>query len=175
MQSRTLGDRHVETKFIRAAEQLPFGFHDLTPEAARAASRLADPVLARVMRILRNMSRFVIEHLPRNPARYLVRPLEYAQAEEWIESSEFHSLVRTTELIAAMSAGMAITLSQSDLSMQPLPIHIRDQIHARASVDERQIVQRRQVVRHLQFRAVGFTFFGAVEEVGQVDRRGEAA
>ncbi len=44
-------------------------------------------------------------------------PLEYAQAEEWIESSEFHSLVRTTELIAAMRAGMGITLSQSDLSM----------------------------------------------------------
>ena len=67
------------------------------------------------------MNRFLIEHLPRNPAKYQVVPLDYSQAKAWMDRSSFHSLVRTTELIAAIKAGMGVNLAQSDslMSLQP--------------------------------------------------------
>jgi hypothetical protein len=63
------------------------------------------------------MSRFVIEHLPRTAATYRVVPLEHEQAKAWMEESELASLIRTTELIAAIEAGMSVTSNQTDISM----------------------------------------------------------
>jgi hypothetical protein len=67
------------------------------------------------------MARFVIEHLPRRTATYHVSPLNHAEAKAWIEASSCHSLVRTTELIAAISSGMGITLDQADSSIALRP------------------------------------------------------
>jgi hypothetical protein len=64
-----------------------------------------------------DMGRFVIEHLPRKSATYRVTPLTHVEAKAWIQASSCDSLVRTTELIAAVSAGMGITLDQSDTSI----------------------------------------------------------
>jgi hypothetical protein len=64
-----------------------------------------------------DMGRFVIEHLPRKSARYRVIPLTHVEAKAWIQASSCDSLVRTTELIAAVSAGMGITLDQTDTSV----------------------------------------------------------
>jgi len=67
------------------------------------------------------MSRFVIEHLPRTAATYHVVPVEHAQAKAWMQKADFASLVRTTELIAAIEAAMGVTLSQTDISMALRP------------------------------------------------------
>lgn len=67
------------------------------------------------------MSRFLIEHLPRNPATYRVHPLDFSQAKAWIDQPNFHSLIRTTELIAAIQAGMGVSLAQADSSMSLRP------------------------------------------------------
>ncbi len=63
------------------------------------------------------MSRFVIEHLPRIAAQYNVIPVECSQARIWLEQSGVISLVRTTEMISAMDAGLGVSLAQSDASM----------------------------------------------------------
>jgi hypothetical protein len=63
------------------------------------------------------MGRYVIEHLPRLAARYAVVPLDYAQARAWFQEGSFYSLVRTTELISVIDAGMSVRLNQSDTSM----------------------------------------------------------
>jgi hypothetical protein len=60
------------------------------------------------------MGRFLIEHLPRAAATYNVRPLDHGEAKAWICQSSFQSLVRTTELIAAIHSGMGIKLEQAD-------------------------------------------------------------
>lgn len=67
------------------------------------------------------MSRFVIEHLPRARATYELMPLEYEDARIWLNQLRFTSLVRTTELIAAIEAGMGVTLTQADVSMALRP------------------------------------------------------
>ncbi len=67
------------------------------------------------------MSRFVIEHLPRTRAVYELAPLEYEDARVWLNQLRFTSLVRTTELIAAIEAGMGVALTQSDMSMALRP------------------------------------------------------
>ena len=67
------------------------------------------------------MSRFVIEHLPRNPARYSVVPLDYVHAKAWMQNFSGASLVRTTELISAIQDGIGITLNQSDVAMALSP------------------------------------------------------
>lgn len=67
------------------------------------------------------MSRFVIEHLPRTSATYQVVPLEHEQAKAWMQKWAFASLVRTTELIAAIEEAMGITLNQTDMSMALRP------------------------------------------------------
>lgn len=59
------------------------------------------------------MSRFVIEHLPRTPATYSVTPLNHEGAKLWLQQANAVSIVRTTEMIAAIEAGMGVTLSQS--------------------------------------------------------------
>src|SRR4051812_42953735 len=63
------------------------------------------------------MSRFVMEHLPRAAAVYDVRPLEYAEAKQWLQKEDPVSVIRTTEMIAAVKAALGITLSQSDASV----------------------------------------------------------
>jgi hypothetical protein len=63
------------------------------------------------------MRRFVIEHLPRLAARYQVLPLDYSQARSWLQQPDIVSLVRTTELISAIEAGLGVSLVQSDASM----------------------------------------------------------
>ena len=63
------------------------------------------------------MGRFVIEHLPRLAARYQVVPLDYSQARSWLQQPEIVSLVRTTELISAIEAGLGVSLVQSEASI----------------------------------------------------------
>jgi hypothetical protein len=60
------------------------------------------------------MARYVIEHLPRASAQYLVVPCDYEQAKVWLQEADLVSLVRTTELISAIDAAMGVTLRQSD-------------------------------------------------------------
>ena len=67
------------------------------------------------------MNRFVIEHLPRSPARYDALPLSYPEVKAWLENRNFTSLVRTTELISAIEAGMQIQLKQADVQMKLAP------------------------------------------------------
>ena len=62
------------------------------------------------------MTRFVIEHLPRSAARYQVVPVDYQHAKEWLQQTDLVSLVRTTELISAVEAGLSIVLTQADTS-----------------------------------------------------------
>jgi len=62
------------------------------------------------------MTRFVIEHLPRTAARYQAVPADYKQAKEWLQQSGLVSLVRTTELISAIEAGLKVALTQADTS-----------------------------------------------------------
>lgn len=64
-----------------------------------------------------NMKRFVIEHLPRSSARYVVNPVDFAAAREWLSGGQVTSLVRTTELIGAIRGGLGVALEQSDASM----------------------------------------------------------
>ena len=67
------------------------------------------------------MHRFVIEHLPRLPAKYDVLPLDFDQAKAWLNSSLAHSLIRTRELTAAIEITMGITLTPSDGSVSLRP------------------------------------------------------
>ena len=65
--------------------------------------------------------RFVIEHLPRSAARYDAVPLSYREVKAWLQNPHFTSLVRTTELISAIEAGMRIPLKQADKRMTLSP------------------------------------------------------
>jgi hypothetical protein len=65
--------------------------------------------------------RFVIEHLPRSAARYDAIPLSYGEVKSWLQNPSFTSLVRTTELISAVEAGMHIPLKQADRRMRLSP------------------------------------------------------
>jgi hypothetical protein len=67
------------------------------------------------------MPRFVIEHLPRSAARYDAVPLSYGEVKAWLQNPNFTSLVRTTELISAVQAGMQILLKQADIRMTLAP------------------------------------------------------
>ncbi len=67
------------------------------------------------------MSRFVIEHLPRTRATYELTPVDYEDARVWLNQLRFDSLIRTTELIAAIEAGMGVMLAQSDTLMALRP------------------------------------------------------
>ena len=58
--------------------------------------------------------RFAIEHLPKTSATYQVTPVEYNEARRWLADGEFLSLIRTTELIGAIRAGLGATLEQAD-------------------------------------------------------------
>ena len=61
----------------------------------------------------------MIEHLPRTAATYRVVPVQHEQAKAWMQKADFASLVRTTELIAAIETAMGVTLSQTHISMAP--------------------------------------------------------
>src|SRR4051794_14339592 len=67
------------------------------------------------------MGRFVMEHLPRAAAAYEVTPLEYERAKLWLDEANAVSMIRTTEMIAAIKSGMGISLQQSDepVSLRP--------------------------------------------------------
>ena len=65
--------------------------------------------------------RFAIEHLPRTLATYRVTPVDYNSARTWLADGDFTSLVRTTELAGAISAGLGVTLAQADASMALRP------------------------------------------------------
>lgn len=58
--------------------------------------------------------RFAIEHLPKTSATYQVTPAEYNEARRWLADGEFVSLIRTTELIAAIRAGLGASLEQAE-------------------------------------------------------------
>jgi hypothetical protein len=62
-----------------------------------------------------------MEHLPRAAAMYDVSPLEYEQAKHWLHQADVLSIVRTTEMITAVQAGMGFSLVQTDVpvSLQP--------------------------------------------------------
>ena len=60
--------------------------------------------------------RFAIEHLPKTSATYQVTPVEYNEARRWLAGGEFVSLIRTTELIGAIEAGLGASLEQADQS-----------------------------------------------------------
>lgn len=62
-----------------------------------------------------------MEHIPRAPAVYEVAPLDYQQAKQWLEQANFVSMVRTTEMIAAIKSGMGITLMQSAMPVSLRP------------------------------------------------------
>lgn len=59
------------------------------------------------------MGRFVIEHLPRKPAKYDVRPLNQAETTRWLRASPATSLIRTVEMISAIKEGLGVALRQS--------------------------------------------------------------
>ena len=67
------------------------------------------------------MSRFVMEHLPRAQATYHVTPVDFAEAKLWLHQPGLHSLIRTTELMAAIDASMGTRLVQHDLSASLRP------------------------------------------------------
>jgi len=67
------------------------------------------------------MSRFVIEHLPRAVAGYDASPLNYEEAKQWLHKGNPISIIRTTEMIAAVQAALGFTLSQSDASVALKP------------------------------------------------------
>ncbi len=67
------------------------------------------------------MARFVIEHLPRAAAAYLATPLDYEQAKHWLQQPPLVSIIRTTEMITAIEAGMGVTLVQSATLMALRP------------------------------------------------------
>ena len=80
-------------------------------------SCLASVWLARRLAYNPKMMRFAIEHLPRTSAKYQVSPLDSHEARAWLAAGEVNSLVRTTELIGAIQAGLGIALKQSDTLM----------------------------------------------------------
>jgi len=57
--------------------------------------------------------RFAIEHLPKTSATYLVIPVDYHEARAWLSRLAI-SLIRTTELIGAIRAGLGASLDQAD-------------------------------------------------------------
>src|SRR4051812_8045229 len=58
--------------------------------------------------------RFVIEHLPRVAATYLAVPVTAGEARRWMTTDPVISLVRTTEMIGAVQAGLEVALQQAD-------------------------------------------------------------
>lgn len=56
-----------------------------------------------------------MEHLPRAAAVYDASPLEYESAKRWLQTGTPSSLIRTTEMIAAVQASMNIALSQAEM------------------------------------------------------------
>jgi hypothetical protein len=67
------------------------------------------------------MARFIIEHLPRIPATYDVLPILFSDVKEQLQLPSWTSLIRTTELIDAIGAGMGVELSQSDIAATLFP------------------------------------------------------
>jgi hypothetical protein len=67
------------------------------------------------------MNRFAVEHLPRAVATYRVTPVDYSGAQAWLAGGQVTSLIRTTELMAAIEAGLGVALDQSDTSMNLQP------------------------------------------------------
>ena len=67
------------------------------------------------------MARFLIEHLPRMAARYIVTPVSTGQVRQWLSDRELHSLVRTTELIGSIRECFGISLAQADQAMALRP------------------------------------------------------
>lgn len=67
------------------------------------------------------MSRFLIEHLPQAPAAYTVAPLNFEDWQTWLKHSLFISLIRTTEMIAAIEKSAGLRLHQSDHYMTLRP------------------------------------------------------
>ena len=63
------------------------------------------------------MKRFAIEHLPRSLATYEVIPVDHSEARAWLAAGDVTSLVRTTELIGAIHAGLGVQLDQADQLM----------------------------------------------------------
>lgn len=59
------------------------------------------------------MGRYVMGHLPRATATYDVNPVDSDQAKLWLEENSVISAVRTTEMIAAIKAGMGVELAPS--------------------------------------------------------------
>jgi hypothetical protein len=57
-----------------------------------------------------------MEHLPRSAARYQAVPVDHARAKEWLQQPDLVSLVRTTELISAINAGLGVLLGQAATS-----------------------------------------------------------
>lgn len=66
----------------------------------------------------KKMKRFAIEHLPRSVATYQVTPVDYDAAQTWLAAGDIVSLVRTTEMKAAIGAGLGVTLDESDTSVE---------------------------------------------------------
>ena len=66
-----------------------------------------------------------MEHLPRSVARYAVTPVCYDEARTWLAQPGISSLIRTTEVIGAIGAGLGITLEQTDA---PMTIQAGDEV-----------------------------------------------
>ena len=58
-----------------------------------------------------------MEHLPRAAAVYNASPLTCEEAKDWLLEENPLSMIRTTEMIGAVQAGMGVRLSQSDASV----------------------------------------------------------
>jgi hypothetical protein len=59
--------------------------------------------------------------LPRAVATYRVTPVDSSGAKNWLESGELTTLIRTTEQMEAIEAGLGVTLDQSDTAMTLQP------------------------------------------------------
>ena len=89
-----------------------------TPDSFAAPPHTLAPI---DMPTIRRMKRFAIEHLPKTFATYHVSPVGYSDARAWLAVGDVTSLVRTTELIEAIGAGLGVTLEQAAMSMSLQP------------------------------------------------------
>ena len=61
-----------------------------------------------------------MEHLPRAAAVYDVTPLEYEEAKQWLQKRHPVSIIRTTEMIAAVQAALGYSYRNQ---MRPWPFN----------------------------------------------------
>ena len=104
---------------VPTASKFPFGHMQANGGCFRSECRSS--TILRSGPYSPRISSFVMEHLPRAAAVYDVTPLEYEEAKQWLQKRHPVSIIRTTEMIAAVQAALGYRLSQSDASVALQP------------------------------------------------------